>query len=140
MLDAIRRALYSLPFVVVAAVIASACSGSSAEDGAVGTGGSADSALGVNILGGGAFITIENRADQVLLDVVVTANPLGGRTPYTTTIRRLEVRSKRELSLGDLREPQGAPINPNLVKLKELVVTATDHDGKKYEVRLPWKG
>lgn len=140
MFDAIRRALFSRPVVLLAAILATACSGSSAEDGAVGTGGTVDSPVGVNVLAGGAFITIENRADHVLLDVVVTAKPMGGRTPYATTIKRLEAGSKRELSLGDLREPQGAPINPNLVKVKELVVTATDRDGKKYEVRRPWKG
>ena len=33
----------------------------------------------------------------------------------------------------------GARINLNVVRPKEIVVTANDFDGKKYEVSLPWK-
>ena len=68
----------------------------------------------------------------------VAINPVRRSAPYTVKVPRMETGSKRTFSIGEFTE-HGARINFNLVRPKEVVVTASDFDGKKYEVRMPWK-
>lgn len=134
----VRRAVAPMTVVLVLLWIVSGCSRTASEEaGPVGTSGQASSAIGVQITP--PFITVENRAEHPLVDMSVTIMPVRRSAPYTVKIPRMETGDKRGLSLGDFKEPNGAPINLNLVSPKEVVVTASDFDGKKYEVRQPWK-
>ena len=54
-------------------------------------------------------------------------------------VSRLATGGKRVLSLGEFATPRGARVNLNVVRPREVVVTASDIDGKKYEASLPWK-
>ena len=137
---AIRRTLVPVTLVVVFAWIVSGCSGTSSQTvGAVGTSGqSGSAAIGLDMSPGGFTITVENRSGHPLVDMEVAINPVARLAPYTARIPRLETDGKRDFLLGEFRE-HGAPINLNLVRPKEVVVTASDLDGKKYEVRVPWK-
>src|SRR5262245_25805404 len=106
MIDAFRRALVPLTGTVVLAAIVTACSGSSSESGAIATSGQDAASIGVQVAPGG-FITVENRSGLPLIGMEVTAKPLGGLSPYSFAISRMETGGKTNLSLGDLREPRG---------------------------------
>ena len=123
----VRRALVPITVVLVLGWIVSGCSGKSSED--------SGATIGVQILSG--LITLENRAGHPLLDmnVAIKAGPL----VYTAMIRRMEAGDKRDLSLSDFVGRDAGRINLNLVRPQEVVVTASDLDGKKYEVTRPWK-
>jgi hypothetical protein len=87
---------------------------------------------------GGFDVTVENRGAQPLLELEVAIIPARRSAPYTAGVARLESSSKRVFSIAEFTE-HGARINVNVVKPKEVVATATDFSGKKYEARLPWK-
>ena len=137
---AVRRTLVPLTLVLVFAWILSGCSSTSSQTvGAVGTSGQSSSAvIGLDMSPGGFSITVENRSGHPLVDIQVAINPVARLAPYTTRIPRLETEGKHDFLLGEFRE-HGAPLNLNLVRPKEVVVTASDFDGKKYEVSIPWK-
>ena len=133
----IRRALVPATLGLVLASVVSACS--SSETGAVGTSGDGGStAIGLQMLSG-AFIVVENRAGHALLDLTVSINPIRKSEPYVVRIGRMETGGKRDLPVGSFTESGGAPINLNFVRPKDVVATASDLDGKKYEVRMAWQ-
>jgi hypothetical protein len=136
----VRRALVPTTFAFVFAWIVSGCSSTSSKTaGAMGTSGQTGSAaIGLDMTPGGFTITVENRAGHPLVDMKVAINPVSRSAPYTATVSRLETGSKRDFSLGEFTE-HGARINLNVVRPKEVVVTASDSDGKRYEATLPWK-
>ncbi len=129
----IRRSLVAITVVLVVGWLVSGCSGAPSDSGsAVGTSGQA---IGVQITSG--FITIENRTEHPLVDARIAIR--AGSLFYTSQLPRLAPGDKRDLSLGDFRAPDASPINVNLRRPNEIVVTASDVDGKKYEVKVPWK-
>lgn len=137
--EAIRRALVPITLVFVLASIVSGCSRTSKGAGAVGTSGQLGAAaIGLDMSPGGFIITVENKAGHPLVDMEVAINPVTRSAPYTVKVPRLETGSKRNFSFGEFTE-HGARINLNVVRPKEVVVTASDLGGKKYEVSLPWK-
>ena len=122
---------------IVLVLFVLACSGSSTDEGvagAVGTSGSA--AIGVET--SPLFITVENRTAEPLIDVQVTIRR-GRIAPYTTTLPRLGPSEKRDLSLGNFRSRDGAVLNVRMQRPTEVVVTAADPTGQKYDVTVPWK-
>lgn len=138
-----RRALVPITLVFALASFVSACSPGSQGAGAVGTSGQADSAIGLDMTSGGFTITVENRAGRELVRVEVAINvnpsaPPALRGPYIAKVSRLATGGKRVFELGEFAG-RGARINLNVVRPKEVVVTASDADGKKYEASLPWK-
>lgn len=135
--DAFRRALVPITLAFVLASTVSACSGAS-KGAAVGTSGVDSAAIGLDMTPGGFLITVENKSGHPLTDMEIAIKPATGSAPYTARVQRLETGSKRDFSLGEFTE-HGARINLNIVRPKEIVVTASDFDGKKYEVSLPWK-
>ncbi len=72
------------------------------------------------------------------LGMEVAIRPSARSEPYPVSVPRLETGNKRSFSLGELTE-HGARINLDVVRPKEIVVTASDFVGKKPEVSLPWK-
>ena len=139
-----RRALFPITLAFALASFVSACSPGSQQAGVAGTSGQADSAIGLDMTSGGFTITVENRTVHELVKVEVAINiansgvPPALRGPYIAKVSRIETGSKRVLSLGEFAA-RGAAINLNVVRPKEVVVTASDFDGKKYEASLPWK-
>jgi len=138
-----RRALVPITLVFALASFVSACSPGSQQAGVSGTSGQADSAIGLDMTSGGGTITVENRSGHQLVKVDVAINvnqsaPPALRGPYIAKVSRLETGGNRVFSLGEFAA-HGARINLNVVRPKEVVVTASDFDGKKYEASLPWK-
>ncbi len=133
-----RRPLVAL-VVLAAGAFAIACSDAitrQSETGAVGSSGTAPAAIGV--VTSSSFLTVENRAGLPLLDVAISLKAANGLS-FTKSISRLETAAKRDLSLAELRSNDGTTFNARFHKPKEVVVTATDVVGKKYDVTVPWK-
>lgn len=131
-----RRVCVSVTLVVAFAWIVSGCSGSG-ESGAVGTAGrDGRVAIGMEIASG--FVTVQNQAGRPLVDLKIAIKPARS-APYTVNIPRIDSGGKQDVSLGNFTEPNGARINLRVVHPQEIVATATDSDGKKYEVTMPWK-
>jgi hypothetical protein len=109
---------------------------STGERGAVGT--SAQSPAPIAIQTSSLFVTVENHANQPLLNVKVALKPPSG-TLFATTITRLETNEKRDLSISDFRSPDGTWFNLRMMRPKQVLVTANDLVDKKYEVTVPWQ-
>ena len=124
---------------LVAGWLAMACSDApkvQTEAGAVGSAGDSTTAIGVET--SSLFVTVENRAGQPLLDVKVALKPASG-TLFTAFLSRLETGAKRDMSLADFRSNDQTTFSLRLQRPKQVIVTATDLVGKKYEVTVPWK-
>ena len=122
-----------------AAFLALACSDAitrQAETGAVGSSGATPAAIAVVTTS--SFLTVENRAGLPLVDMEVTVKAANGLS-FSKSITRLETSAKRDLSLAELRANDGTTFNTRFHKPKDVVVTATDLIGKKYDVTAPWK-
>ena len=106
------------------------------EPGAVGSAGNSSAAIAVET--SSLFVTVENRAGQPLEDVKITLKPPSG-VLFTTSIWRLETGAKRDLPLSDFRSSDGTGFSLRLQRPKQVLVTAADLVGKKYEITVPWK-
>ena len=124
---------------LVAGCLAMACSDApkvQSETGAVGSAGDSTTAIAVET--SSLFVTVENRAGQPLLDIKVALKPASG-TLFTAFLSRLEAGAKRDMSLADFRSNDQTTFSLRLQRPKQVIVTATDLVGKKYEVTVPWK-
>jgi hypothetical protein len=133
-----RRPLVTLVAFAIGA-LATACSDAltrQSETGAVGSTGTAAAAIGINTTA--SYVTLENRAGLPLLDLNVTVKATNGIS-FSKSISRLEASAKQDLSLTEFRGNDGTTFSPMFHKPKEVVVTATDLVGKKYDVTVPWK-
>jgi hypothetical protein len=121
----VRRALVFITVVLVPAWIAPGCSAPTSGEPAV---------IGIQITPG--FITVENRTGRPLvgMDVTIIVPPV----QYIARVPRMEASDMRVLSLGDFKGRDAGTINPNARRPREVVVTASDPDGMKYEVTVPW--
>lgn len=106
------------------------------EPGTVGSAGASAAAVAVET--SSLFVTVENRAGQPLVDVAVALKPASG-TLFSTSISRLETGAKRDLALSDFRSNDGTGYSLRLQRPKQVLVTARDLAGKKYETTVPWK-
>jgi hypothetical protein len=124
---------------LVVGCLAVACSatpkGQSAE-GAVGSTGNSPAVIAVQT--SSLFVTVENHGDQPLVVVKIALKPPSG-VVFSTSIWRLEPGAKRNMSLSDFRSNDGTGFSLRLQRPKQVLVTATDLMGKKYEVTVPWK-
>ena len=129
-----------LATLVVLAVgsLALACSDAltrQADVGAVGSSGTSPAAIVVAT--SSSFLTVENRAGLPLVDIEVSLKANG--LSFSKSISRLESSAKRDMSLGEFRSNDGTAFSPRFHTAKEVVITATDLVGKKYDVTVPWK-
>ncbi len=131
-----RRAVVPLAAVLVGTILTGCSAGSSGSAGAVGAG-SAPAFVGVQT--SNLFVTLENLAAQPLLDVRVTIQPYGTMPGFTQSITRLESSEKRDISLGAFRSNDGTPFNQRFARPREVLVTAVDLNGKKFETAVAWK-
>jgi hypothetical protein len=132
-----RRALFTLVALAVG-WLAMGCSDARTgqREGATGTTGQVPAAIAVET--SSLFVTVENRANAPLLDVTVALKPASG-TLFSTSISRLEGGEKRDLSLSDFRSPDGTTFNLRMMRPRQVLVTASDLVGKKYDMTVPWK-
>lgn len=133
-----RRSFFAL-VALAAGWLAIGCSdtlSTQGERGAVGT--SAQAPAPITVQTSSMFVTIENRANQPLLNVKVALKPPSG-TLFATSISRLETNEKRDISLSDFRSPDGTWFNLRMMRPRQVLVTANDLVDKKYEVTVPWQ-
>lgn len=132
-----RRRPLVLAFAVTIAGLAAACSYTAGrESGAVGSSGAQPAAIAVDRTA--AYLTIENRAGLPLVDVSVVLAAANGLS-FSTSIPRLESGAKHDLPFANLRGNDGTQFSPRWQRPTQIVVTATDLVGKKYDVKVPWK-
>jgi hypothetical protein len=137
MSNAIRRALIPLTVVLLFGWFVSGCSGAASEGGAVGTSGEGSPLIGVQTSSG--FVTIENNTGKPIVDTKISIRMGTLQYPYMPGVPRLAPGEKRNLSIGDFRSRDGGQLYINLRRPNEVLVTATDVDGKTYEGRVPWQ-
>jgi hypothetical protein len=124
-----RRPLLTAVVLGVGWLVA-ACS----QSGAVGSG---QSESGIVIQTSSMFVTVDNRAGQPLVDVKIALKPASG-TLFTNYIPRLESGAKKDLALSDFRSIDGTGYSLRLQRPRQVIVTASDLVGKKYETTVPW--
>jgi hypothetical protein len=133
-----RRPLVTLVALAIG-VLPTACSDAltrRGETGAIGSSGASPAAIGVEM--SASYLTIENRAGLPLLNLTVIVKSTSG-VSFSKSIPRLEASAKRDLSLAEFRGNDGTTYSPQFHRAREVIVTATDLVGKKYDVTVPWK-
>ena len=83
-------------------------------------------------------VTIRNQSGLPLTDVKIVIVPYGP-IAFAATVSRLEGSARRELTLGEFRSSDGAPLNPRFIKPRAVRATAKDIVGKSYDVEVAWK-
>lgn len=137
MRNTIRRALAHTTSILVFGFLAAGCSGAASEGGAVGTSGEGSPLIGVQIASG--FVTVENNTGKPIVDTKVSIRVGSLQYPYGLGVPRLAPGEKRNLSIGDFKSRDGSQLYLNLRRPNEILVTATDVDGKIYEGGVPWR-
>ena len=135
---AVRRALVLITVVLVVAGLVPGCSGTPGESGTVGTAGPDGSpAIGVGVTSPFITVEVENRAGQALIEIKVTLK--AGALLYTASLPRIETGEKRVINLNEFKGTRdGAVMNLNFVTPREIILTASDVDGKEYDMTAPW--
>ena len=122
---------------LVAGCLATACSGTTSDQREPGaSSGASPAAIAIETTS--SYLTIENRAGLPLVDVRIAVKATNGLS-FATLITRLETGAKRDLPFGDLRSNDGTTFSPQWQRPREILVTATDLVGKKYDMTVPWK-
>ena len=132
-----RRPLVTLVALGIG-VLPTACSDALTRQGETGAVGSTGASAAIGVQTSASYLTIENRAGLPLLDLTVTVKSSSG-VSFTKSISRLESSAKRDLPLAEFRGNDGTTYSPQFHKGREVLVTATDLVGKKYDVAAPWK-
>ena len=131
-----RHALACLVAVPVFGLAMLGCSGGGPETAqAAGTAG--ETAAFAAIQHSSVEVTVENRAGQALLDVVVAIKP-AGRPAFTREIRRLENGEKRSIALNEFHGNDFSPYSINIARPREIIVTAVDVVGRKLQMTTRW--
>ena len=133
----IRRALVRFTVVLVIGWFVSGCSGAASEGG-VGTSGE-DGSPAVGVQSSAASVTVENRTQKPLVDVDVAIRAGSLRYAYALSVPRLAPGETRDLSIGDFKLPDGSRLYLNVRRPNEILVTAVDIDGEKFEGSVPWR-
>jgi hypothetical protein len=131
--DVRRRCLVPfarVAFVGVVGLVASSCSGGSAEQSA------ASSSIGVET--SQLFVTVENKAGAPLVNITVAILSTSGQ-PFSKFVSRMENGEKRDISLGDFSGKDGTPFSLRVVKPKAVKVTAEDVASKKHDAEVSWR-
>jgi hypothetical protein len=83
-------------------------------------------------------VTIENKAGLPLQDLEVAILPIGGGTPFTHIVGRMDDGEKRESAIDEFRDRDGMRLSLRMTRAKTVRVTAKDLTGKAYNVEVPW--
>jgi hypothetical protein len=84
-------------------------------------------------------VTVTNTAGRALIDVGVEIMPAGPASHFVATLPRLDSGEKRNLSHTVFSDRDGVRFSPRNVRVRGVLVTAKDIDGKLYRVEVPWK-
>ena len=128
----VRRAIVLFSVVLVLGCITPGCLGVPSEGGgAVSTSGQAEpAAIAVQVTSPFLTVEVENRPGLPLVDMNVTLN--AGRLTYSAVVPRMETSAKRVLMPKEFRGSRDSAVfNPNVVSPKEILITASDLEGKK---------
>ena len=85
------------------------------------------------------FLTIKNVSGQALNDITIGIKPTGVRPAYQTSLRRLANGEDRDVPLTEFRGVDRDALNIHNIKVRSVNVVATDLNGTRYEVELPWE-
>lgn len=132
----VRRAQAAISGALFVAAVLPGCASPARESGAVGTVGESRPAIAIDT--SARSVTVENRSGAPLVDVQVVLNPVGSVPPFTTVIPRLEPGAVRSVALGEFRNENGRALNPMFVRPKNVVASAADTFGKRYQTTAPW--
>ena len=83
-------------------------------------------------------VTIENRSGLPLQEIDVAILPIGGGTPFTLFVGRMDDGEKRESAVDEFRDRDGMRLSLRMVRPKTVRVSAKDVNGKTYNVEVPW--
>lgn len=84
-------------------------------------------------------LTIRNVGGLPLSDVTIGIKPGGVRPEYQTTLRRLGSGQNQDIPYAEFRGVDRNSLNLQAVTPRFVHITATDLDGKMYDVQLPWE-
>jgi hypothetical protein len=128
------RALVVAPVVLALGVVVVGCS-DSAVSGAVGTAGEAGAEV-IEMQVSPPFVMVENRASHPLVNMDLTIRV--GSLLYIAKVPRIEANQTEAVQINAFRGPDGAPLNPGMRRPRSIVATASDPEGRKFEVTRPW--
>ena len=84
-------------------------------------------------------LTVKNVGGLPLSDVTIGIKPGGVRPEYQTTLRRLGNGQNQDIPYAEFRGVDRNSLNLQTVKPRYVHITATDLEGKVYDVQLPWE-
>ncbi len=84
-------------------------------------------------------LTVRNEGGLPLTNVTIGIKPGGTRPAYKTEIRRLANQQEVSIPFAEFRGIDGNPLNMQIVSPRTVNITATDLNGKEYDVQLPWE-
>ena len=84
------------------------------------------------------YLAITNVAGMALTNVMIGIKPASVEPEYQLLVRRLEGGQERELPFAEFRGVDGTPLTLRVVNPRHVHVTATDINGREYDVELPW--
>jgi hypothetical protein len=84
-------------------------------------------------------VTVTNASGRALFEVRTEVEPVGPASHFGTTVARMENGEKASLVHSRFTDRDGIPFSPRGVRVKGVIVTAKDIDGKVFRVELPWK-
>ncbi len=84
-------------------------------------------------------LTVRNVGGLPLTNVRIGIKPGGARPAYQTELRRLANQQEVSIPFTEFRGIDGNPFNLQIARPRTVNITATDMNGKEYDVQLPWE-
>jgi hypothetical protein len=84
-------------------------------------------------------VSVENRVGRPLLNIRVTVETVGTGTPFILVLPTMDTGEKRALRFEELRNEDGALLDPVSVHPRQVKVTARDTLANSYDVTIPWE-
>ena len=115
---------------VLAAAVTSGCSGGEVAA-------PVDSPVAIEI--SQFSLTVRNVAGLPLSDITIGIKPGGVRPEYQKTLRRLGNGQNQDIPYAEFRGVDRNALDLQSVNPRYVHITATDLEGKEYDVQLPWE-
>ena len=119
---------------LISACLLSACSNAAVSK-AVGT---TDGKSAVIVGRSESAVSVENRVGRPLLNIRVTVETVETGTPFVLVLPTMDNAEHRDLRFEELRNEDGALLDPVSVHPKQVKVTARDTLANSYNVTIPW--
>ena len=120
--------------LISAAWLLSACSNAAVSK-AVGT---TDGRSAIVVGRSESAVSVENRVGRPLLNVRVTVETVETGTPFVLVLPTMDTGERRDLRFEELRNEDGALLDPVSVHPKQVKVTARDTLANPYDLTIPW--